>query len=89
MCMSLCLHVCMYVCAQCVCSSCGSQKRVSDPLELELTDGYESLCGCWKLNPGPLKEQQVLLTAGPSLQLLFVCLAGLVCFTVKRNKRSQ
>jgi hypothetical protein len=25
-------------------------------------------CGCWDLNSGPLEEQPVLLTAGPSLQ---------------------
>jgi hypothetical protein len=31
-------------------------------------DGCELPCGCWKLNPGPLKEQQVFLTDEPSLQ---------------------
>lgn len=25
------------------------------------------LCGCWELNWGSLKEQQVFLTTGPSL----------------------
>lgn len=30
-------------------------------VELELTDGYESLCGYWKLNIGSLQEQPVLL----------------------------
>ena len=25
-------------------------------------------CGCWEWNPGPLKEQSVFLTSGPSLQ---------------------
>jgi hypothetical protein len=25
--------------------------------------GCEPPCGCWELNPGPLQEQQVLLTA--------------------------
>lgn len=38
-----------------------SQKNMSNPLELELTDGYESLCGYWKLNIGSLQEQPVLL----------------------------
>ena len=33
--------------------------RVSDPLELQ---SYELSCGCWELNPDPLKEQPVLLT---------------------------
>jgi hypothetical protein len=41
------------------------QKKASD---LILKD-YEPLCGCWKLNLGPLEEQSVLLTAEPSLQL--------------------
>lgn len=26
-------------------------------------------CGCWEHKPGPLEEQQVFLTAEPSLQL--------------------
>ena len=33
-----------------------------------LTDGGKPLCACWELNLGPLQEQQVLLTADPSLQ---------------------
>jgi hypothetical protein len=36
-------------------------------LELEVID-CKSLCGCWKLNLGPLQEQ-VLLTAEPALQI--------------------
>jgi hypothetical protein len=32
------------------------QKRASDPI----TDGYESPCGCWELNPGPVAEQSHL-----------------------------
>ena len=47
-------------------SSDTHQKRASDPV----TDGSESPCGCWDLNPGPLEEQSVLLTAEPSLQPL-------------------
>jgi hypothetical protein len=43
------------------------QKRASDPI----TDGCEPPCGCWELNPGPLEEQSVLLTAEPSLQPLY------------------
>ena len=34
-----------------------------------VTDSCELPCGCWELNPGPLEEQSVLLTTGPSLQL--------------------
>jgi hypothetical protein len=33
-----------------------------------VTDGYELLSGWWELNTGPLEEQNVLLTAEPSLQ---------------------
>jgi hypothetical protein len=40
------------------------QKRASDPT----IDGYGPPCGCWGMNPGPLEEQIVLLTADPSLQ---------------------
>jgi hypothetical protein len=29
-------------------------------------------CGCWELNPGPLEEQPVLLSAEPSLQPLIL-----------------
>ena len=32
------------------------------------SDSCELPCGCWELNPGPLEEQSVLLTAEPSLQ---------------------
>jgi hypothetical protein len=40
-------------------------KRASDLTE----DGCEPPCGCWELNSGSLKEQSVLLTAEPSLQV--------------------
>ena len=33
-----------------------------------LLDGCEPPCGCWELNSGPLEEQSVLLSTGPSLQ---------------------
>ena len=46
---------CLHVCLCCV--------RVSD---LGVTDSCELPCGCWALNPGPLKEQSVLLTTEPS-----------------------
>ena len=32
-------------------------------------NGYEPLCGCWKLNSGPLEEQPVFLTSEPSVHL--------------------
>lgn len=31
-----------------------------------VTDDCGPLCVCWEPNPGPLKEQQVLLTTEPS-----------------------
>jgi hypothetical protein len=37
-------------------------------LGLESTEGCELVCGCWESNPRLLEEQQVLLTAEPSLQ---------------------
>lgn len=33
-------------------------------------DGLCATCGCWEPNPCPAEEQQVRLTAEPSLQLL-------------------
>ena len=36
-----------------------------------VTDTCVLLCGYWELNPGPLEDQPVLLTAEPSLQPLF------------------
>lgn len=56
-----------YVCVPCVFSAHEGQKRVVDPLELEFTLCRESPYGCWKLGPGPLQDQQVLLPAKPSL----------------------
>jgi hypothetical protein len=36
--------------------------------ETGATETCELACGCWKLNPGPLEEQPVLLTPETSLQ---------------------
>jgi hypothetical protein len=36
--------------------SSDNQKKASD----HFTDGYESPCGCWDLNSGPLEEQLLL-----------------------------
>lgn len=43
------------------------QEEALGPLELELTAGCETPCGCWALNLGLLQERQVALTAEPSL----------------------
>jgi hypothetical protein len=61
--------MCMSVLTACVCTVCvphayGGQKKVEDPTGVK--DGYEPRCECWELNPGPLKEKQVFLTAEPS-----------------------
>jgi hypothetical protein len=55
---------CIYVCI----GVPRGQKRASDPLELELQ--VDVSCPMWVLgtNSGPLKEQQALPTAEPSLQ---------------------
>lgn len=60
------LHVHLY---QVLPSACGGQKRVSDPLELEVTVGCEPPCGCWGQNLGPLQKQSMLPIAKVSLQL--------------------
>ena len=46
--------------------ACVGWKRGLDPLSLQ---SFWS-CRCWELNSHPLEEQQVLLTAEPSLQPL-------------------
>jgi hypothetical protein len=52
MCVSV-LPACMYMHQMCACSS---EKRASNPLELEV-DSCEPSWGYWELNLGPLKEQ--------------------------------
>ena len=43
-------------------------RRGRQILRSAVTNGYESPCGCWELNLGPLGKQSVLLTTEPSLQ---------------------
>lgn len=57
----------MYVCIICVPGTHKSQKKVSDLLELETAD-CKLPVRCWESNPGPVEEEPVLFTAGPSLQ---------------------
>jgi len=38
------------------------EMKVIGSLSTGATNGYKLLCGCWELNPGPLKEQSVFLT---------------------------
>ena len=48
----------------------GRQKRASDPLELKLQTTLNHHFGAGTiLNPGPVQEKQMILTAEPSFQL--------------------
>jgi hypothetical protein len=49
--------VCIYVC---LCEDARSPGTI-------IFVCCELPCGCWELNPGPLKEQPVLLTVEPSI----------------------
>lgn len=46
----------------------GDQKRVMDPLELDLGKVVKPAYWCWGPNFCPLEEQQMLLTLEPSLE---------------------
>lgn len=59
------LLVCL--CATCMPGADGGQKRVLDPLGLELADAADQSYEGWELNSGPLEEQQVFLTIEPLL----------------------
>lgn len=54
------------VCAMYMSVAFRGQKRASEPLELELG----MVGNHWPWNLSPPQEQQVFVTAGPSLQLL-------------------
>lgn len=60
-----CLHV--WKCPVWVTGGHGGQKRVLNPLELELW-WLQTSCGYCELNVGPLQEQQGLITTKSSLQ---------------------
>jgi hypothetical protein len=53
-CVSVCVCVCVCVCTTVHTGADGSQKRMSDPQELELPGFVSSLSQCWELNFGPL-----------------------------------
>ena len=59
----------IYICALTFCLHVYLSEGVRI-LGARVTDSGELTCGCWKLNPGPLEEQPVLLTTEPSLQPL-------------------
>ena len=63
--------VCLCVCVCCVfLVSQRDQMRASSDLGIGLIDDCEPPCRCQELNPGPLEEQLMLLTAEPFLSLL-------------------
>lgn len=53
----------------CVYRSLWESEKIRSPGN-EITDGYKLQCGCWEPNLGSLKEQPVLLNAGPPLEPL-------------------
>jgi hypothetical protein len=67
--------ICVCVCARArvphLCSAQRGQKRVLDPLDWNLRCLWAVQYGYWELNPSPLQEQQVLLTAELSHQLCY------------------
>ena len=46
--------------------------------EIVVADNCEPVYRCWKLNPKPLEEQTVILTAEPSLQFQMMTSLALV-----------
>lgn len=66
------MHVCL---CTCVCSYLRDQKRVSEPLELELQTilSHDIADSCWESNPDPLQGQPVLLTAEFPHHLVHIC----------------
>lgn len=56
-----CLNVC--VCVMYMPVALGSQKRGSDPLEMELQVVVNHHVQCWELDPGPRQGQVVPLPA--------------------------
>lgn len=71
-------YVCMPTCAYVQYVNAWSSKRQSEGIgspRIEVRGG----CGFWEPNLGPVKEQQVLLTAKLSLTTKFKCYLP-VCF---------
>ena len=77
---ALCLHV--YLCIMFVLGDYEDQRKVSEPMDLEAPRG------CRALNPPPLEEQSVLLSAKTFLQPrgLKVLLSGKVSKSYCRSK---
>lgn len=65
---SICMDIlpaCMYMYGTHVLQK--SEENIRSPGTI-ITGDCELLCGCWELNPGPLQELQVPLTAEPTPQ---------------------
>lgn len=58
----------MYECGLQACLEPTEARKRHWILGSGVTDACEPPCGCWKLNLGPLGEQQMLLSPEPSLQ---------------------
>ena len=59
-----CMYVLYHICAWYLWTS---EEVIRSP-ETDVVGGCKSICWCWDLNLGPLKEQQVLLATEPALQ---------------------
>jgi hypothetical protein len=58
------------LCPACMPWTPEGQRKMLDPLELELEVVMSWVCGCWKWSPSPLKEQPGVLTIELTLQPL-------------------
>lgn len=65
------MATCIYVCY--VCCTCQKPEVNTEPLGLELIDGYEPLFGCWELNPGLLQRISPAQRKVPLFLHLFMC----------------
>jgi hypothetical protein len=55
----LCLHLCLHI----ICIQYPQRSEEGTGFSrTEVIDNCELPCGCWELNPGPLKKKSVLLT---------------------------
>ena len=66
--MNICLHLCVFI--ACMPAASRGRMRISDPLVPEVQMVMSDPCECWERNLSPLQEQQLLLTAESSFQLL-------------------
>jgi hypothetical protein len=64
----VCVCVCVCACVHVYVGAHGSQREVSDPIELKLQAVISCLKWMLKNHSDPLEEQQILLATEPSLQ---------------------